>query len=105
MPEIILGAGGNELEEGSRVHPLTQPHRLGRVTRITDEDADYDDVGGPYQIPPAVHVLFDDGEEDEFPATGPRFRGEDPWECEELVLVKEATTRDFARVSFPGSVS
>lgn len=59
---------GVEIKVGT--HVRFGDNHLGKVTKITDADADYDDeLERAVEYPPRITVQFDDGEGDEIVTT------------------------------------
>lgn len=86
--EEVLDVNGVQLALGDRVKV---GDGLGTVRRISDFDvADYDDER-MMPINPAVTVVFDDGDEDDYStfwtATGPWDEYGAPYQCDEVEKV------------------
>ena len=89
MSERIVDTDGREIVVGSRVK-IAGFSEVGEVTHISDPDGDVDDDGRSFGIAPKITVAWWDGLE-EFGTSyaGFGYRDDDPWQCEDLVVVGE----------------
>jgi len=90
MSERIVDADGREIVVGTRVK-VAGFDDVGFVTSISDPDGDCNDEGRAFGIAPKVAVEWQDGSVEEFGTeyAGSGYRDDDPWQCEDLVVVGE----------------
>ena len=88
MSERCVDADGREIVVGTRVK-VAEFDDVGFVTSISDPDGDCNDEGRAFGIAPKVAVEWQDGSVEEFGTeyAGSGFRDDDPWQCEDLVVV------------------
>lgn len=88
MSERHVDADGREIVVGSRVK-VAGFEDTGMVVSISDPDGDVDDEGRAFGIAPRITVEWADGE-DTFGTSyaGSGYRDDEPWECEDLVVVE-----------------